>query len=99
MTLFDYFMKQKYGEQMINDFNSEFKKDSSLTFSNFQKKQGIVTLGGNRKTTTVKKINKKTILGKERCIYAIQGDRKEYLRYKGDLIPVKDYKKLMKDKK
>jgi len=55
--------------------------------------------GGNRKTTTVKKINKKTILGKERCIYAIQGDRKEYLRYKGDLIPVKDYKKLMKDKK
>jgi hypothetical protein len=55
--------------------------------------------GGNRKTTTVKKINKKTILGKERCIYAIQGDRKEYLRYKGNLIPVKDYKKLMKDKK
>jgi hypothetical protein len=55
--------------------------------------------GGNRKTTTVKKIGKKTILGKERCIYAIQGDRKEYLRYKGNLIPVKDYKKLMKDKK
>jgi hypothetical protein len=55
--------------------------------------------GGNRKTNTVKKINKKTILGKERCIYAIQGDRKEYLRYKGNLIPVKDYKKLMKDKK
>ena len=58
-----------------------------------------ISSGGNRKTTTVKKISKKTILGKERCIYAIQGDRKEYLRYKGNLIPVKDYKKLMKDKK
>ena len=58
-----------------------------------------ISQGGNRKTNTVKKINKKTILGKERCIYAIQGDRKEYLRYKGDLIPVKDYKKRMKDKK
>jgi hypothetical protein len=58
-----------------------------------------ISSGGNRKTNTVKKINKKTILGKERCIYAIQGDRKEYLRYKGNLIPVKDYKKLMKDKK
>jgi hypothetical protein len=55
--------------------------------------------GGNRKTTTVKKIGKKSILGKVRCIYKIQGDRKEYLRYKGDLIPVKDYKKLMKNKK
>jgi hypothetical protein len=59
----------------------------------------LISQGGNRKTTTVKKIGKKTILGKERCIYAIQGDRKEYLRYKGNLIPVKDYKKLMKDKK
>lgn len=58
-----------------------------------------ISSGGNRKTNTVKKIGKKTIFGKERCIYAIQGDRKEYLRYKGDLIPVKDYKKLMKDKK
>ncbi len=53
-------------------------------------------VGGNAK---VKKINKKEILGKERCIYKKPGDRKEYLKHKGELITVKDYKKLMKDKK
>jgi len=52
--------------------------------------------GGNAK---VKKMAKKTILGKERCIYKKPGDRKEYLKHKGELITVKDYKKLMKDKK
>jgi hypothetical protein len=54
---------------------------------------------GGSGNVNITKQSKKTIFGKERCIYAIQGDRKEYLRYKGDLIPVKDYKKLMKDKK
>jgi hypothetical protein len=51
--------------------------------------------GGNAKIT---KKSKKSILGKERCIYKKAGDRKEYLRYKGDLITVKDYTKLMKSK-
>ena len=51
--------------------------------------------GGNAKIT---KKSKKSILGKERCIYKKAGDRKEYLRYKGDLITVKDYTKLMKAK-
>ena len=50
---------------------------------------------GNAKIT---KKSKKSILGKERCIYKKAGDRKEYLRYKGDLITVKDYTKLMKAK-
>jgi hypothetical protein len=48
--------------------------------------------GGNGNTK--KKINKKMILGKERCIYTKLGDRKEYLKYKGELITVKDYKKI-----
>lgn len=52
--------------------------------------------GGNPK---VKKITKKEILGKERCIYKISGDRKEYVKYKGDLITLKDYKNIMKMKK
>lgn len=33
------------------------------------------------------------------CIYKIPGDRKEYVRHKGKLITVKDYKELMKAKK
>lgn len=31
-----------------------------------------------------------------RCIYKIPGDRKEYVKYKGKLITVKDYKMLNK---
>ena len=55
-----------------------------------------ITSGGNAKVT---KINKKEILGRERCIYKKTGDRKEYLKHKGELITVKDYKKQMKVKK
>jgi len=46
-----------------------------------------------------KKLPKKEILGKIMCIYKIPGDRKEYVRHKGKLITVKDYKELMKAKK
>jgi hypothetical protein len=43
-----------------------------------------------------KKTNKKNILGKERCIYKKSGDRKEYIKYKGNFITVREYKKLLK---
>lgn len=39
---------------------------------------------------------KKEICGRLRCIYKIQGSRKEHIKYKGRLITVADYKKLMK---
>jgi hypothetical protein len=42
-----------------------------------------------------KKSTKKVILGKERCIYKVQGSKKEHIKHKGALIPVADYKKLM----
>ena len=38
---------------------------------------------------------KKVVLGKERCIYKVQGSNKEHIKYKGALIPVADYKKVM----
>jgi hypothetical protein len=46
-----------------------------------------------------KKHSKKEVLGKIMVIYKINGDRKEYVRHKGKLITVKDYKELMKAKK
>jgi hypothetical protein len=51
-------------------------------------------LGGAK--TVVKKTIKKIVCGKLRCIYKIPGSRKEHLKYKGQLITVADYKKLMK---
>jgi hypothetical protein len=44
----------------------------------------------------VRRHAKKQILGKERCIYKKTGDRKEYVKHKGNLITVNDYRKLMK---
>jgi hypothetical protein len=41
---------------------------------------------------------KKEICGVMRCIYKISGSRKEHIKYKGRLITVADYKKLMKNK-
>jgi hypothetical protein len=53
--------------------------------------------GGNSNTKPMK-TTKKQILGKERCIYKKTGDRKEYVKHKGNLITVKDYRTLMKKK-
>ena len=50
-------------------------------------------VGGNIK---IKIKNKKNILGKERCIYKISGNRNEYVKHKGELITVNDYKKIIK---
>ena len=43
-------------------------------------------------------MNKKEILGKERCIYKKQGDKREYVKYKSELITVKDFKIIMAKK-
>ena len=45
-----------------------------------------------------KKLKKKEILGTEKCIYKKQGDRKEYIRHKGKLITVKEYRKIKANK-
>ena len=44
----------------------------------------------------VRRHAKKQILGKERCIYKKAGDRKEYVKHKGNLITINDYRKVMK---
>lgn len=78
---------QSYKERLNSETSKEIERELGISTSQ--------SGGGNAKIT---KKSKKSILGKERCIYKKAGDRKEYLRYKGDLITVKDYTKLMKAK-
>ena len=100
-------------EERNKDINKEYnkyintQKTNNLTIIPYQeyvdniydKSHPRYTIAqGGSSNANITRQSKKTILGKERCIYKIQGDRKEYLRYKGDLITVKDYKKLMKAK-
>jgi hypothetical protein len=55
--------------------------------------------GSGMKNKKVKKCeNKKVVLGKERCIYKVSGSKKDYMKYKGKLVPVADYIKSMKKK-
>ena len=58
-------------------------------------KNGVSSNGGfrNKKYSIPQS---KVILGKIRRIYKIAGSRKEYIKYKKELIAVSDYKKLMK---
>jgi len=78
--------------QLLSTINITAIPDRKKVIADFFKTSG----GGNIK---IKKTAKKEILGKERCIYKKSGDRKEYLKHKGGLITVSEYKKLMKSKK
>lgn len=74
----------------INIIIDELKKCKGQT-----NEENFEQMGGR----TNKKRPKKEILGKIMVIYKINGDHKEYVRHKGKLITIKDYKELMKAKK
>jgi hypothetical protein len=92
---------EKYQEEkQIKENQEERRKKIMETLrkqklTEAQKTQQQKTDGGNNKNKP-SIIVKKEILGKKRCIYKKTGDRKEYVKYKGNLITVKDYKKIIK---
>ena len=57
-----------------------------------------VHMGGMKNQKVKKCEKKKIVLGKERCIYKVSGSKKDYMKYKGKLVPVSDYIKSMKKK-
>ena len=75
-----------------NSTYTKVARDTSNITIRLKDKIANDVFGGNTKI-------KKEILGKQRCIYKKAGDRKEYVKYKGDLITVKDYKKIISVKK
>jgi hypothetical protein len=81
----DSISKEQIYEELIEHL--EKIKFSKLTINERDKILG--QSGGNNKQY-------KEILGKRRRIYKIKGSRKEHIKYKGQLIPVSDYKKLFK---
>ena len=97
----------------INSINNELNRLSALETLKMNEDLGnklanttdVATGGKPTKPTKPIKptkptiTGKKEILGKQRCIYKKAGDRKEYVKYKGDLITVKDYKKIISVKK
>jgi len=64
------------------------KSDEEENESNQSK---AIRLSGGKPKTYRKTDIKKDILGKERIIYKISGSKKEYIKYKGDYIYVKEY--------
>jgi hypothetical protein len=72
--------------------------DDTDTVVSYGSKDGVYFNFGGRKVNAKASSVKKEVCGKLRCIYKIPGSRKEHLKYKGRLITVADYKKLMKAK-
>jgi len=87
-------------EEQFQKYMRELKDKEQLhsivaAITNSQRKKSLSghtqtmrLLGGGSKS--------KEILGKIRRVYKVAGSRKEHIKYKGELIPVADYKKLMK---
>ena len=86
-------IRLKRVESLTYDISTQEKLDQLMPGLNTEHEpdKGTVAVGG-------KKHSKKEILGKSRCIYKIKGDRKEYVKHKGKLITIKDYKAIIKAK-
>jgi hypothetical protein len=93
---------------IINVLNDEFK---SLNAEAAREAREAGRGGGKRKSkANSKKVSKKPvvsqkkqseckeILGKKMKIYKMPDSRKEYVKYKGELLHISDYKNLMKQK-
>ena len=88
----DYYISQGVCKIYILDDDSNDKSIYNAAIANF--KQLKVIAGGGGKNTQ----RKKEIMGRTRCIYKKPNDRKEYVKYKGELVTLKEFKNNFKKK-
>jgi hypothetical protein len=86
---YDAFEKDRY-ESILKSISKTKKRSTPRT--SVSPSAVSISLGGGAKPV------KKVVCGKLRCIYKIHGSRKEHLKYKGQLITVAEYKKMMMKK-
>lgn len=90
-------------DSSIHIINKISINDKTLAdkFNTPQQKGGIGKKIIKNKSKPLKNtiLQKKEILGKDMRIYKINGSKKEYVKYKGNLISVSDYKNIIKLKK
>ena len=84
--------------EYYNKLSKENKKVFEKYFRAYYQKIQATETTNQPITGGMKKTKRKNILGKERCIYKKAGDRKEYVKYKGTLITVREFKKGYKKK-
>jgi hypothetical protein len=77
-------------EELANIFKKNYNKQGGI---------GKKTIKNKSKPLKNTILQKKEILGKDMRIYKINGSKKEYVKYKGNLISISDYKKIIKLKK
>lgn len=84
------FVYKGHDDDVADSFHD--KSIYNAAIANF--KQLKVIAGGGGKNTQ----RKKEIMGRTRCIYKKPNDRKEYVKYKGELVTLKEFKNNFKKK-
>ena len=93
-----------YIKKLNNDGNNNNENDNINDNINDTSRGGKFKKGKKKKTLTLpisrnKESQYKDVLGKRMKIYKKPDSRKEYVKYKGELHPISDYKNLMKQNK
>ena len=87
-------------KQMSNRKSDNEVKRRNTSYSDVNGMRGMNPVAAQNLMMTNTRLSggskSKEILGKIRRVYKVAGSRKEHIKYKGNLIPVADYKKLMK---